>query len=74
MGQTSSSCDCGQDESRINLESYIEPPNITKEDVKQIWKCFEYLKPKNGVVLHKNLLESKDNTPVYMKEIIEMVL
>lgn len=45
MGQNSN-CDCANDESRLHIESYIDLPNINKEDVSQILKCFEYLNPK----------------------------
>ena len=74
MGEANSRCDCGNNESKINFDSYIEYPNIGKEDVHQIWKCFEYLNPKNGIVDYKSLLKSKNNTPVYMNEIVEIML
>ncbi|OMJ93041.1 hypothetical protein SteCoe_4126 [Stentor coeruleus] len=73
MGQNSS-CSCVSDESRLNLESFVELPNITKEDVDQIWKCFEYLNPKSGIVRQESLIKCKDNSPAYMNEIIESLL
>ena len=74
MGQTNSGCDCSNEDFKYNLDSYIDTPSITKEDVSQIWKCFEYLKPTNGVVKYNKLLRSKDSAPVYMNEIIDTML
>ncbi|OMJ71126.1 hypothetical protein SteCoe_30737 [Stentor coeruleus] len=73
MGQNSS-CDCANDEPRLHIESYVDLPNINKEDVSQILKCFEYLNPKKGVVGHESLIRCKDNCPVYMDEIVDTLL
>jgi hypothetical protein len=74
MGQSNPRCDCSSDDARTQLEAFIDIPNVTKEDVQQIWKCFEYLKPKNGVVNYASLVKSKDTAPIYMNEIMESLL
>lgn len=74
MGQANSGCGCSNEEYKEHLENYVDLPLLTKEDVQQIWKCFEYLDPKNGVVGHKGLLQARATAPAYMNEIVETML
>lgn len=74
MGNSNNSCDCVSEDHKVHLDTYVDMPNVTKEDVNQIWKCFEYLNPRNGVVDVNSLQESKDACPVYMQPIIREIL
>lgn len=74
MGQTNTSCSCANDDYKEQLENYEDLPGLTKEDVQQIWKCFEYLEPKNGIVPQSSLLKTQKTSPLYMNEIVSSLL
>lgn len=74
MGNSNNSCDFANDDQKVHLDVYVDMPSVTKEDVNQIWKCFEYLNPKNGIVDVYSLQASRDNCPVYMEPIIKEIL
>jgi uncharacterized protein (DUF2344 family) len=74
MGQSHASCDCAAEDQRPHLESYIDLPSVTREDVDQIWKCFEYLNPKNGKLGRQSLLDSQKTSPGYMNELLSNML
>ena len=59
MGNSNNGCDCVSDENKVQLDGYVDMPALNKEDVNQIWKCFEYLNPTNGLVDVKSLQISK---------------
>lgn len=40
----------GEQRDAINYDDYVESPSISREDVRFIHNCFEYLEPENGLV------------------------
>lgn len=77
MGNSNNGCDCVSDENKVQLDGYVDMPALNKEDVNQIWKCFEYLNPKNGLVDVKSLQISKEDRDTrlsYMEPIIDEIL